>query len=303
MTSLQYGLIGLGNVGSDLISGAIAANLHVHVFDVNDSAVDRAVKLGATRATDAASLARAVDVLVLSLPNGPIVDEVLFEAGVFDALRDGATLIDMSTNRPERAVELEGEGRARGLTVLDAPVSYGESGFVCFVGGDPTTFARASEWFDAVAAHTYHVGAAGQGQYVKLMQNMLTGVYMGAIAEAIGLGARAGVDLSRLTEFLRWTGAHSSLLESTIPRMLEREYGDNGTMAVHAKDMKYALDSAQSVGAPMPFTSALLGVFDEVLAPGDVRWKQLAMIEWFAPSQIDLTQGGVAPGAVDLEQN
>jgi len=282
--TVRYGLVGLGNVGSDLVRDATAAGLDVHVFDIAEPAVARAVETGAVRAPDAAALARDVDVLVLSLPNADVVDDVLFNAGAFDGLTPGSTLVDMSTNLPERAMALAEEGARRGVGVLDAPVTYGPEGLVSFVGGPVQDAADVAAWLDAAVSRWIHVGPQGHGQYVKLVQNVLTGVGMGVVAEVLGFAARAGVDLDLLPEALRHTGAHSRLLERTIPAMVARRYGASGTMALHSKDMGYALRAADQVGARMPFTAALREVFEDVLATGDRRWTQTALIEWYSPS-------------------
>ena len=194
----RYGLVGLGNVGSDLVRDATAAGLELHVFDIAEPAVDRAVVAGAVRAPDAAALARAVDVLVLSLPNADVVDDVLFRGGAFAGLEPGSTLVDMSTNLPERAAALAEEGARRDVRVLDAPVTYGPEGLVSFVGGPAEHAAAVAPWLDAAVSRWVHVGPHGHGQYVKLVQNVLSGVGMGVVAEVLGFADRAGVDLALL---------------------------------------------------------------------------------------------------------
>ncbi len=283
--SKRYGLIGLGNVGSDLAKAALAAGLELQVYDLAEPARHRAADRGATLHPDPVSVARAVDVLVLSLPNADVVDDVLLRGGALDALRPGSLLIDMSTNLPERAQALAAAGEQRSIRVLDAPVSYGPRGLVTFVGGEPATFADARPWLETVTVDVSHVGPAGHGQYVKLIQNILSGVGMGVVAEIIGFAEHAGVDLGVLPEALRETGAHSPMLERTFPVMVQRRYGITGTMALHSKDMGYALRTAEQLGARMPFTAALRDVFDDVLASGDPRWTQSAMVEWFVPGR------------------
>lgn len=285
-TQARYGLIGLGNVGSDLVRAACRAGLEVHVFDIAHESVERATAAGAIAHDEVGSVARDADVLVLSLPNSEVVDDVLIGSGALSAMRPGSLLIDMSTNLPERAIALAEQSRRYGVHVLDAPVSYGPDGLVAFVGGDGADVEAARPWLDAVVLEYTHVGPHGHGQYVKLVQNVLTGVGMGVIAEVIGFTSRAGVDVGVLPAALRRTGAHSPLLERTLPSMVQRQYGTTGTMALHSKDMGYALRAAEHVGAHMPFTAALRRVFEETLAAGDRRWTQAALIERFAPAQI-----------------
>lgn len=281
---ISYGLIGLGNVGQDLVAGALRAGLDLHCYDLDALARERAESVGATLHHSALDVARVADVCVLSLPNTQIVDHVLFDDGVIEALRHDSYLVDMSTNHPARSQALAQEGAARGVHVLDVPVSYGAEGLVGFAGGSADSFTAVRPWLDAVTVHTEHVGPNGHGQYVKLVQNVLSGVGMGVIAEVIGFAERAGVDLQKLPEALRRTGANSRMLERTMPAMVERRYGNSGTMALHAKDMGYALTAAENIGARMPFTEALLQVFQDTLATGDPRWTQPAVAEWYRPA-------------------
>lgn len=279
-----YGLIGLGNVGTDLVAGAVRAGLDVHCYDTDPTALERAVNAGATGHGSAREVAAAADVYVLSLPNSQIVDHVLFDDGALDALRDGSFLVDMSTNHPARTKALAAEAKTRGVHVLDVPVSYGPEGLVGFAGGHADALAAVRPWLDAVTVHTEHVGPEGHGQYVKLVQNVISGVNMGVIGEVIGFAERAGVDLQVLPDALRRTGANSRMLERALPAMVQRRYGTSGTMALHSKDMGYALTAAECVGARMPFTEALRRVFEEVLAAGDPRWTQTALVEWYRPA-------------------
>lgn len=279
--SARYGLIGLGNVGSDLVRDAVAAGLPLHAYDADLAARERAGIAGAQVHDDVATLVDAVDVLVLSLPNADVVDAVMLDGGVLEAMSPGTTCVDMSTNLPARTLVLAEQGRQRGIAMVDAPVSYGPEGLVSFVGGAEDEVARIRPWLDAVTVRAFHMGPHGHGQCVKLVQNMLNGVIMGVIGEALGFAEHAGVDLDKLPEALSWTGARSGMLERVLPAMVERRYGNAGTMALHAKDMGYVLRTAADTGARTPFTAALRQVFDEVLAAGDPRWGQTALVEWY----------------------
>lgn len=282
-TKTAFGLIGLGNVGSDLARAALAAGLDLHAHDIQPEQLDEMRRLGATAHESPSALASSVDVLVLSLPNADVVHQVLVDDGALAALRRGGYLVDMSTNLPERTIEISRRAQERGIRVLDAPVSYGPDGLVSFVGGEQDDFDTLARWFGTVVRHAYHVGPHGHGQYVKLVQNLLNGVYMGVIAEAIGFAARAGVDLTVLPEALSRTGAYSPMFERVYPRMIERDYGQTGTLALHLKDTRYTVRTGGAIGARTPFAEALMTAFEGVLADGDPRWSQTALIEWFAP--------------------
>ncbi|WP_420111017.1 NAD(P)-dependent oxidoreductase [Pseudactinotalea sp.] len=279
--SARYGLVGLGNVGGGLVAPAVTAGLDVHVHDLDAAARERAGAAGGHVHDHVLSLAESVDVLVLSLPNADVVDAVLLQGGALDAMAPGSVCVDMSTNLPARTLALVEQGRQREVAVVDAPVTYGPEGLVSFLGGAEDDVARAQPWLDAVTVRSFHMGPHGHGQYVKLVQNMLNGVIMGVIGEALGFAEHAGVDLALLPEALSWTGSRSGMLERVLPAMTERRYGTVGTMALHSKDMGYVLQTAAELGARTPFTAALRGVFEDVLAAGDPRWTQTALVEWY----------------------
>lgn len=282
--SACYGLIGLGNVGKDLARDAVAAGLRVLAYDVNAAALERAAGAGVESRSSAAAVAAEAEILVLSLPNSQIVDAVLAD-GVFESLRPGSVLVDMSTNLPARAIALVEECSARGVRVIDAPVTYGPTGLIAYAGGEAADVAIAAPWLDAAVSQWFHVGPHGHGQYVKLVQNILSGVGMGVLAEAIGFSLAAGIDLDTLHDALRPSGAYSGLIERVMPMMQERRYSSNGTMALHSKDMGYALQTAHELGIQLPFTAALREVFEDILKEGDRRWSQIALIEWWSPLQ------------------
>ncbi|MFC7620274.1 NAD(P)-dependent oxidoreductase [Microlunatus sp. GCM10028923] len=278
------GLIGLGNVGGRMARSLLEAGVELHVHDLDHDACAAVGELGAIVHDEPAELARAVPVLLLSLPNADVVDEVVLGAGgLLDTMADGTILVDMSTNRPDRTLALVAQAAERGIRMLDAPISFGGRGMVVFAGGDATDYGEAAPIFDIVAFRHYHVGDHGQGHYVKLVQNLLSGIAIGAAAEAVAFGQRAGVDVDRMIEALRWTGAYSGPLAGSR-RMLDREYGSSRTLGMHVKDLGYVLAMGEQLGAIMPFAERVHEVFRGVYENGDPAWTQAAVIEWFDPA-------------------
>ncbi|GAB3742880.1 NAD(P)-dependent oxidoreductase [Microlunatus parietis] len=277
------GLIGLGNVGGRMARSLLDAGVELHVHDVDQEASAAVREAGAVGHDTASDLARAVPIVLLSLPNADIVDRVVLgPGGVLEAMAAGSILVDMSTNRPDRTLALLARATERAVRTLDAPISFGGRGMIVFAGGDPADYAEVAPIFDVVAFRHYHVGDHGQGQYVKLIQNLLSGIAIGAAAEAVAFGQRAGVDLDRMLEALRWTGAYSGALAGSR-RMVDRDYGSSRTLGMHVKDLGYVLAMAEQLGATMPFAERVHDVFRGVYENGDPGWTQAAVIEWFDP--------------------
>lgn len=278
----RYGLVGLGKVGSRLGHAALSAGLDLDVFDIDPDAVAALVACGARGHGSLAELAAGCDVIALSLPTSEVVDRVLYQEHLLDALPSGALLLDMSTNLPEQAERMSREGSARGVRVMDAPVTFSPEGLVGFVGGAPGDFDRARPWFEATLARAFHIGPPGHGQYVKLAQNVLTGLHWGAVAEALSFVGRAGVDPAAAGRALGASAVQSWILDRTLPVLVERRHSTDGSMAQHDKDLKYVLASAQRLDADLPFTETLHRLFAATMASGDPRWSKSAVIEWYA---------------------
>jgi 3-hydroxyisobutyrate dehydrogenase-like beta-hydroxyacid dehydrogenase len=278
------GLIGLGNVGGRMARSLVEAGVELHVHDLDQETAATVGRHGAIVHDSPADLARTVPVVLLSLPNADVVDDVaLGTGGLLTTLVPGSIMIDMSTNRPDHTLALAAAAAERGIRTLDAPISFGGRGMVVFAGGEPADYEEAAPIFDIVAFRHYHVGDHGQGHSVKLIQNLLSGIAIGAAAEAVAFGQRAGVDLDRMIEALRWTGAYSGALAGSR-RMLDREYGTSRTLGMHVKDLGYVLAMGEQLGAVMPFAECVHEVFGGVYENGDPAWTQAAVIEYFDPS-------------------
>jgi len=292
----HVGLIGVGNVGGRMARDLVAAGHPLTVFDVNSEAVARAAELGAAIAQSPKDVARQADIVLLSLPNSDIVDSVVeSEDGVLAGLAEGKLLVDMSTSLPKRTLRLVGVCNARNVRMIDAPISFGPHGMDIMVGGPEEWFEEAKTIFDVVGHKATWVGPHSHGNVTKLVQNMISGVGIAVIAEMLAFAVKAGVDPERMLEAIRTTGAGSRQLEYGVPRMLAHDFGTGGQLALHYKDVKYALQTAHELNAVTPFTAALYDVFNGALADGDRRWAQVGCITyWERLMGVDVSQAGTA---------
>ena len=278
----KIGLIGVGNVGARLAARLLEAGAELHVYDKAVEGVVPLVAKGAISHRSAASLAATVDVVILSLPTSDIVDSVVLgDDGILSVMRDEAILIDMSTSLPARTLRIVRQAQDRRIRVLDAPLSFGPDGMVIFVGGELETYEEVKPIFDIVGSRSFLVGPSGHGHFVKLAQNLISGVFICAVAEAVAYGKRAGLDLEKMWDALRTTGAQSSVVENTMPHMIDHAFGNSGTLAMHLKDMNYALSTGAQMGARMPFAKATQLAFEGALEHGDRSWTQTAVVTWF----------------------
>jgi len=257
----SIGLIGLGIMGRPMGRNLLKAGYALTVHDVDRRAVDELVGDGATAGTSPRDVAVATDVLITMLPDSPQVSEVYAGAGgAFEALRPGWLAIDMSSIAPATARELAARAAAAGAAMLDAPVSGGDKGAIAgtlsiMVGGSEAAFDRALPILQAMGRTIVHVGPAGAGQVVKVCNQVVVAVVIEAVAEALVLGAKSGVDPARIADVLQGGLAQTKVLELRRENMLSGRFDPGFRIRLHLKDLKNALDFARQAGVVLPATA------------------------------------------------
>jgi 3-hydroxyisobutyrate dehydrogenase-like beta-hydroxyacid dehydrogenase len=282
VTNKNVGIIGVGNVGGRMAKDLVDAGYDVLVMDPSEAAAARAVANGARKVSSYAEMMDQTDVVLLSLPNSNVVEAVTRgDSGLLAQMKSGQVLVDMSTSLPTRTAELVKLCESAGIRILDAPISFGPHGMDIMAGGDQALFDEIYPIFEVVGHRTTLVGPNGHGHYTKLIQNMISGVNTAVIAEGMAFGAKVGLDLERVWEAIRTTGAATNQVERSYPRMARREFGQGGQLALHTKDMRYVIETAKEIQAVTPFSEVLLEVFSDSLEKGDKLSSQLASIIYY----------------------
>ena len=257
--------IGLGNMGGPMAANLLKAGRALHVFDLVPAAVDAAVQAGATAAASAAEAVRDADIVISMLPASRHVEGLyLGENGLLKAIPDGALLIDSSTIAPASAKKVAEAAAARGLAMIDAPVSGGTAGAAAgtltfIVGGPSEALERARPILQAMGRNIFHMGGPGAGQVAKLCNNMALGVIMAATGEAIALGTAHGLDPATLSQMMAVSTSRSWATEvcNPWPGVLEnapasRGYSGGFGNDLMLKDLGLAAEAAMGVGSPVP---------------------------------------------------
>ena len=258
MTATAYGFIGLGNMGAPMCGHLCAAGLPITCYDAAGTA-ERAPE-GAEAADDLASLARSVDTIFLSLPDGSVVSDVAGEiAAVSD--RRTTTVVDFSTTGPEAAAAIGASLNDAGIVFVDAPVSGGRSGAVAgtitvICAGPADAISALSAAFDAVGGNTFHVGERpGQAQAMKLLNNFLSATAMAATTEATLFGAAHGLDMKTMIDVLNVSSGRNTATADKFPnRILTGTYDAGFSSALIAKDVRLYMEGVGQTG-----TRAVLG--------------------------------------------
>lgn len=258
--------LGIGLMGSRQAKRLLDAGTPLVVWNRSREKADALAPFGARVVDTAAEAVRQADIVILMLENGTIVTDVLFAQGVAEALRPGSILVDMSSIKPAEAQDHAGRLNARGIRHIDAPVSGGTVGaeqgtLAIMAGGDEQAFARVRPILE-IMGRPVHVGPHGAGQLAKLANQIIVGVTIGAVAEALLLAQRGGADPAKVREALRGGFAESRILELHGQRMVDRDFVTKGRSVTHLKDLDNALDAAEQLDlSAAPYTQLTADLF------------------------------------------
>jgi 3-hydroxyisobutyrate dehydrogenase-like beta-hydroxyacid dehydrogenase len=258
--------LGIGLMGSRQAKRLLDAGHSLTVWNRSREKAEALAAFGARVVNTAADAVADADVVILMLENGRIVTDMLFSQGLAGALRPGAIVVDMSSIKPAEAQEHAKHLAERGVHHIDAPVSGGTLGaeqgtLAIMAGGESEIFDRV-EPILTIMGRPVHVGPHGAGQLAKLANQIIVGVTIGAVAEALLLVQRGGADPAKVREALRGGFAESRILELHGQRMVERDFATKGRSVTHLKDLDNALDAAERIELDaLPYTALTADLF------------------------------------------
>ncbi len=273
----RIGFIGLGNMGGPMAVNLVKAGHAVLGFDLSAAAQEKARQGGVTPVDSMAAAVQEAEVVVSMLPAGRHVrDAYAGEGGILESVQGAALLIDCSTIDVDSARAVHEAAKAKGMEMLDAPVSGGvagaEQGTLTFmVGGGEQGFEAARPYLEVMGKAAVHAGAAGNGQVAKACNNMVLGISMLAISEAFNLAEKQGLDPEKLFEISSQASGScwAMLNHNPVPGIVEtaasnRDYEPGFAAGMMLKDLRLAQDAAQRAGCSTPLgaeAAALYGIF------------------------------------------
>lgn len=285
----KIGFVGLGAMGRPMVRRLLAAGYPVGVWARRPEAHGELA--GVTVFKTPAELAAACPVTISMLTRDSDLEAVLFgDDGLAVGMRAGALHIDMATIAPETARRLAAKLQTLGVAFLDAPVSGGPSGaaagsLAIMVGGAAADLERARPLFEVLGQRIVHVGPQGAGQVAKACNQMVMVAGIQAVAEALALANRAGLDLSRVHAAIRGGSAASRVMDVFGQRMVEGNYGNGVESRLHHKDYALVLDAAQRMNLALPLTGAVWDRLNALQAQGRGRDDTASLFELFAPER------------------
>ncbi len=270
----KIGFIGLGNMGGPMLRNLMKAGHALKAFDIVPRLADAAREAGAEVTGSATDAARGVDTVITMLPAGQHVRGVyLGEAGVIAGAAPGTLLIDCSTIDVESARAVGAAAAAKGLDMVDAPVSGGVAGAAAgtltfMVGGSEAAFARAEPLLEKMGKAIVHAGPSGNGQAAKICNNMMLGAQMIAVAEGFALAEKLGLSAAKLFEISSKSSGQCWAITNYCPEPglvpsapSNRGFQPGFTVAMMLKDLRLAQQAAASTGAATPLGAAAAALY------------------------------------------
>lgn len=283
-TLKRVGYIGMGIMGQPMAMNLLKAGFEVTVWNRTLSKCEPLREAGAAVAESPADLAgRGVDVICMNVTDTPDVEAVLMgDEGVVKQAREGLIVIDHSTISPEATQKLGAALGARGITLLDAPVSGGDVGarngtLSIMVGGEREAFDRCGAIFEAVGGRITHVGACGMGQVCKACNQIAVSCALMGVCEALGLAKKSGLSLEKMVEVVSAGAGGSWQLENLGPKVASGDHDPGFMIDLILKDLNIVKQSAESRELPLAGTAAAMRYFEQAAELGAGRLGTQAM--------------------------
>lgn len=286
---MRIGFIGLGIMGKPMAKNLMNAGHCLIVYDIVAANMEEAVSAGAVSAASCREVAEKSEVVITMLPNSPHVRAaVLGDGGVLEGAKSGLVLIDMSSIAPGASQEIEAVCRAKGVKMIDAPVSGGEPKAIdgtlaVMVGGDRAVFEQVKEdVLLKVGASAVYCGAIGAGNTAKLVNQVIVACNIAACAEAFTLARRAGVDPTMVFEAIRGGLAGSTVMNAKVPMMIDGNFAPGFKIDLHIKDLCNVLETSHHVGSPAPMTAMIMEMMQTLRADGHGGDDHSALANYYA---------------------
>src|SRR5688572_7765100 len=272
----KIGFIGLGIMGRPMAKHLLKAGHPLFILS-SSAAAEELKKEGANLLETGAAIAKEADIIITMLPDSPEVESMVMGKGnLSETMKPGTLFIDMSTISPATSIKLYNKLFEKGIEALDAPVSGGQTGaeaatLSIMVGGNESAFQRALPVFEKMGKNIVHIGKPGAGQTAKACNQIIVGMTIQAVAEAMTLAKKSGVDVAKVRTALLGGFAQSKILDLHGQRIIDRNFKPGFKVKLHRKDMNIALQTGKQLSVPLPASSIVAAQLDALIARGDAE--------------------------------
>jgi 2-hydroxy-3-oxopropionate reductase len=270
---MKIAFIGTGLMGFPMAKNLLDKSLDLNVFSRTIEKAKPLEKFGAKISNSLSEAIKDVDLVITMLTDDDAVEKVLSDQGFQENLKKGSTVVDMSSIKPKIAIKYGNFLKEKGVNFLDAPVSGGTIGaeqatLAIMVGGDQKVFDQIKDVLKVMGNPTL-VGPIGSGQVSKLANQIIVGVTIGAVAEAITLCEKAGVDGNKFIKALAGGFADGKILQNHGKRMIDKDFSPKGKVSTHLKDMNNILECAGDFNTKLPISNLIKDMFKSLVENGN----------------------------------
>jgi 2-hydroxy-3-oxopropionate reductase len=284
----RIGFVGLGLMGRGMVRNLLSAGFSVVGYDIDNEKMEALVGNGFRKAASPEALPPMVDVIILSLPNSHVVNDVVGNSlKLFEMETKGLILIDTTTADPVMSGALALRLKKRGIEMLDATISgtskmCAEKDVTFMVGGHEDTFKECEQILTVLGRNNFYMGANGSGASAKLVVNLVLGLNRMVLAEGLCLAKKAGMDPQRTLEVLKESAAYSRAMDQKGQKMVDKDLlVPEGKLAFHLKDVRLMLDLGHRVNAPLILSSLHAQALEAEVAKGRGEWDNADIISFY----------------------
>jgi len=268
----KIGFIGIGLMGLPMAKNLLKAGYSLKAFNRSQKKAEALKEFGAEIATSIDDVVSNSDVVITMLTDDMAINEVMDSSNFLENLKSNTTVIDMSSVKPTTATKYGNNLKSKNIKYLDAPVSGGtigaeEASLAIMVGGEKDVFNEALDVLKAMGNPTL-VGPVGSGQVSKLANQIIVGLTIGAVAEAITLCEKAGANPNKMIKALSGGWADSKILQTHGKRMIDKDFTPKGRTSVHLKDMNNILECANSHNTHLPISNLVKEMYKTLVENG-----------------------------------
>ena len=280
----NLGFTGVGIMGKPMAGHLLAAGHTVSVYDMNPEPVKELASKGAVACSSSREVAEKSDIVFIMVPDTPDVEAALFgKGGVAEGIKSGSIVVDMSSISPIETKGFAEKLAAMGVEMLDAPVSGGQVGaekatLSIMVGGKPKGFEQIKPYFEIMGKNITLIGGNGDGQTCKVANQIVVGLTIEAISEALLFASKAGADPSKVREALLGGFAQSKILDLHGERMIKRTFAPGFRIRHQQKDLNLALQGARILGLSLPNTATTQELYNVLAAEGNSNLDHSALV-------------------------
>lgn len=281
----NIGFMGLGSMGAGMSLNLVKnCSQNILGFDPVKEAMENFAASGGVAAENAEEIYTSCDIIFICLPTDELVEKTVSD--IVETAKAGTIICDMGSTSPKIVYDMYKAASARGLSLIDSPVSGGKAGadsgtLAIMCGGERTVFEQVLPYLKMMGSTVTFMGPAGCGSVAKVANNMMVGIHLAAIGEAFSFAKKAGLDPAVLFDAIKEGFAQSAAMDEKVPKIIQRDFKASARTEVHMKDIRHALQIAQEMGVEIPLSKIVMADMLWMQDKGLIQEDHCALVKYF----------------------